>query len=94
MVASKLTKDLDRKVQVLALLGDASRIQIINLLVKQEKMSVTDIAGAIGGSIACTSHHLQLLKEAKLVVAEREGNTIFYKIVPDPFLKKIQEFIY
>ncbi len=59
--------------------GHANRLEILDLLANGEK-TVEQIAGQTAITVANASHHLQLLKNAKLVKARREGNFIFYTI--------------
>lgn len=59
--------------------GHANRLEILDLLANGEK-TVEQIAGQTAITVANASHHLQLLKNAKLVKARREGNFIFYTL--------------
>ena len=85
----QLTKELERQARVLALAGDPTRIRILRLLADRPKVKVTDIAKEVGMRIACVSHHLQLLKDNKLVENERDGTVIRYQLAKDPFVKKL-----
>ncbi|MBL7791362.1 MAG: metalloregulator ArsR/SmtB family transcription factor [Saprospiraceae bacterium] len=57
----------------------ANRLEILDLLANGEK-TVEQIAGQTAISVANASHHLQLLKNSKLVKTRREGNFIFYTL--------------
>lgn len=59
------------------LMGDATRLRII-LSCLDGPASVGDIAGRIGASPSLVSHHLRLLRAARLLRAERRGRQIFY----------------
>jgi DNA-binding transcriptional ArsR family regulator/rhodanese-related sulfurtransferase len=59
--------------------GNANRLEIIDLLANGEK-TVEQIAVQTAITVANASQHLQLLKNARLVKARREGNFIFYSI--------------
>lgn len=67
----------------LARLGQAlsspMRLEIVDWLCQRE-FSVEDLAITIDASIAITSHHLQLLKAANLVVARTEGQRRIYSL--------------
>ena len=89
----KLQKEIERKAKVFALLSDANRLRILQLLITKKTANVSDIAKEIHMSIACTSHHLQLLKDNQVLEAKREGINIFYSIADDPIIKKLQSFI-
>lgn len=59
------------------LMGDASRLRII-LTCLREPISVSDIADRLELSQSLVSHHLRLLRAARVVRPERRGRQIFY----------------
>ncbi len=61
------------------LLGDASRLSIV-LRCMQAPIAVTEIANQTNLSQSLVSHHLRLLKAARLVKAQRQGRQIFYQV--------------
>jgi rhodanese-related sulfurtransferase/DNA-binding transcriptional ArsR family regulator len=63
-------------------LCSAPRLEILDVLLQAER-TVEILAGEVGQSIANTSHHLQVLKRARLVESERRGQHIVYRIA-DP----------
>lgn len=60
-------------------LANPVRLEIIDLLA-QGPFSVEQIANNTGQSVANASQHLQILKSAKLVRIERDGNFINYSL--------------
>lgn len=63
-------------------LANPHRLELLDLLV-QAPRTVEDLAREAGMSVANTSQHLQRLKQARLVTAEREGPYVRYAIA-DP----------
>lgn len=61
------------------LLGDPSRLRILLSCLDGPK-SVTDIAEALDLSQSLVSHHLRLLRAARLVIGERRSKQVFYRI--------------
>ena len=59
--------------------SNPNRLEIIDLLANGEK-SVEQIAAQTAITIANASQHLQVLKNARLVSARREGNFIYYAL--------------
>lgn len=59
------------------LMGDATRLRII-LSCLAEPISVGAIAEQVDASPSLVSHHLRLLRAARLVRADRRGRQIFY----------------
>ncbi|WP_321800197.1 metalloregulator ArsR/SmtB family transcription factor [Caballeronia sp. J97] len=59
------------------LLGDPTRLRIVLACVEQ-KRAVGAIAELLGLSASLVSHHLRLLRAARIVRAERQGKQVFY----------------
>lgn len=68
-------------------LANPHRLELLDLLV-QAPRSVEQLAAASGMSIANASQHLQRLKRAALVTAERQGASIHYRIA-DPAVARL-----
>ncbi len=64
------------------LLGDPTRLRIV-IACLAGPVSVGDIAARVGASPSLASHHLRLLKAARLVAAERRGKQVFYAAADD-----------
>ncbi|HSC26762.1 MAG TPA: metalloregulator ArsR/SmtB family transcription factor [Vicinamibacterales bacterium] len=63
------------------LLGDEARLRILRLLAL-ERLNVTDLTGILGIAQSGVSRHLGLLKEAGLVVEQREGGYTYFRLAP------------
>ena len=72
----------------LNLLGDIVRLEIVIYLLTQES-SVNQLANHLNISQPLASHHLRLLKDARIVEASRYGKQIFYRLKDD----KIKSFL-
>lgn len=59
------------------LLGDPTRLRIV-LSCLDAPIAVGDIAASLDLSSSLVSHHLRLLRAARIVKAERKGKQIFY----------------
>ncbi|GAB5099327.1 hypothetical protein YK56LOC_50440 [Caballeronia sp. HLA56] len=59
------------------LLGDPTRLRIV-LACVAERRAVGAIAEGLGLSGSLVSHHLRLLRAARIVRAERQGKQVFY----------------
>ncbi|WP_134703451.1 autorepressor SdpR family transcription factor [Ammoniphilus sp. YIM 78166] len=60
-------------------LSDPTRREMINLL-KEKNMTAGDIAAHFNISKPSISHHLNILKQARLVIDERQGQHIVYSL--------------
>ena len=75
-------------------LNDPTRRGILELL-KDKDMTAGDIADQFSISKPSISHHLDLLRQAGLVVSVKEGQFMYYSInttVMDEMLKWIMQF--
>lgn len=59
------------------LLGDATRLRIV-MACLEAPIAVTDIAHKLELSSSLVSHHLRLLRAARILKAERQGKQVFY----------------
>jgi ArsR family transcriptional regulator len=65
--------------EMFRLLGDPSRLRIV-IETLEGPQSVGDIAASLGLSPSLVSHHLRLLRAARLLSPERRGKQIFYRL--------------
>jgi DNA-binding transcriptional ArsR family regulator len=75
-------------------LNDPTRRSILEML-KEKDMTAGEIADQFNISKPSISHHLDLLKQASLVVAVKEGQFMVYSInttVMDEMLKWMMQF--
>ncbi len=61
------------------LLGDEARLRLLRVLEK-DRFNVKELTGILGLAQSGVSRHLGLLKEADLVVEERDGAYSFYRL--------------
>ncbi|HMK05696.1 MAG TPA: autorepressor SdpR family transcription factor [Ferruginibacter sp.] len=75
-------------------LNDPTRRKILELLIAKD-MTAGEIVEQFNISGPSISHHLDLLKQARLVVAEKEGQFIYYSLnttVVDEIMKWFIQF--
>jgi len=78
MRESELSEDqVVELAEMFRLMGDPSRLKIIAACL-HAPISVSDIATKLGLSQPLVSHHLRLLRAARVLRAERRGKQIFY----------------
>lgn len=61
-------------------LGDGTRQRILEILLQNGETCVGDLVAAFDQSQPTISHHLTLLKNARLVTSRRAGKQVFYAI--------------
>ncbi|MBE9524114.1 MAG: winged helix-turn-helix transcriptional regulator [Chloroflexi bacterium] len=85
---------MDKKIRQLArekasfcsVFGSTQRILILWAIADGE-MSVSDIAKTTEASLQNTSQHLRLMKDKGVVNSRRDGQTIYYRIAENKYLK-------
>ena len=77
----------ERQAEICKLFGNACRILILWSLSERE-MPVGEIAEQVGTSLQNISQHLSLLKEHDIVIARREGQTIYYRIADSNWIRE------
>jgi ArsR family transcriptional regulator, lead/cadmium/zinc/bismuth-responsive transcriptional repressor len=68
---------IDQLADLFHLLGDPTRLRIVMACLARP-IAVGDIAAALELSSSLVSHHLRLLRAARIVKAERQGKQVFY----------------
>jgi len=75
-------------------LNDPTRRQILEML-QEKDLTAGEIAVKFKMSFPSVSHHLDLLKQAKLVTSVKEGQYVYYSLnttVVDEILKWLLQF--
>lgn len=73
------SQELSALAETFRLLGDPSRLKIL-LHCEDGPKSVTDISEALELSQSLVSHHLRLLRGARLVTRVRHSKQMFYEV--------------
>ena len=60
-------------------LSHPKRLEILNLL-RQDELSVSEMAGQMDVSLANASQHLAVLRDRGVVTTRREGVSVYYRI--------------
>lgn len=70
---------LQARANVLKAMAHPTRLFIIEELSRQE-WSVCDLTAQIGADVSTVSKHLAVLRQAGLVIDDKRGNQVFYKL--------------
>jgi DNA-binding transcriptional ArsR family regulator len=74
------------------LLGDPTRLKVV-LTCLEGPIAVGDIAAAIGASQSLVSHHLRLLRAARLVRGTRRNKQVFYEVEDDHIARMLTDML-
>ncbi len=64
----------------LSLAGNSVRLKIIFLLQEEEQLCPCDLSDILGMNISAISQHLRKLKDGKIIVSKKTGQTVFYSM--------------
>ncbi len=72
-------KTYNQRVSIIKAMAHPTRLLIIDELVKTEQC-VCELREIIGDDMSTVSKHLAVLKNARLIIDDKRGNQVFYKI--------------
>jgi DNA-binding transcriptional ArsR family regulator len=78
--------------EMFRLMGDASRLKIVLTCLRQPRC-VSDIATRTKLSASLVSHHLRLLRAARMLRAERQGKQVYYAAADDHVRCVIEDMV-
>ncbi|MEM7454312.1 MAG: metalloregulator ArsR/SmtB family transcription factor [Planctomycetota bacterium] len=78
--------------ECLKALAHPHRLQIVQLLLSGERLSVGQIAEHCGLNQPTTSDHLRLMQRCGFLGSERDGRTVYYSVT-EPHLEDIMNCI-
>ena len=76
-------RNADPDVALLSALADPVRLSIVRQLATASDVCACDFTECCPVSQPTISHHLKVLREAGVVVSERQGTNIIYSLSPD-----------
>jgi ArsR family transcriptional regulator, arsenate/arsenite/antimonite-responsive transcriptional repressor len=69
--------------RVLGALADPVRLRLLSLVASQVEICSCDLEGPLGKSQPTVSHHTKVLADAGLLVGEKRGRWMWWRIEPD-----------
>lgn len=84
---------IDDCLDLLRALSDKTRQQIIEIFAAKKEVCVSDIAKNFTLSRPTISHHLNLMKRAKLLSSRKAGKEVFY-FINKPYVTNLMEAIF
>jgi ArsR family transcriptional regulator len=76
-------RSADPDIMLLSALADPVRLSIVRQLAAASDVCACDFTECCTVSQPTISHHLKVLREAGVVVSERQGTNIVYSLSPD-----------
>lgn len=63
-----------------------TRLEILNVL-REEEMSVSNLAGRLQVAIGNLSQHLNMMKQRRVLVSRKDGNVVYYRLANSKMLR-------
>ena len=76
----KVQARFEARARIIKAMAHPTRLFIIEELAKEERC-VCDLTDMIGADISTVSKHLSVMKNAGIVVDEKRGSQVFYKLL-------------
>jgi len=85
LAAPMSERDAGELAHAFAALADPARLRLLSLLAAAEggEVCACDLVAPIGRSQPTVSHHLKVLTEAGLVVGDKRGRWVWYRVLPE-----------
>ncbi len=77
------TAETVRVTELFKLLGDPTRVRMLNALAKVGELCVRDLAAVVGAPETSVSHALRLLRTAGVVRSRPSGRMVYYSLDDD-----------
>jgi ArsR family transcriptional regulator len=66
-----------------AALADPVRLRLLSMIAATEEVCSCDLLGPLGKAQPTVSHHTKALAEAGLIVGEKRGRWVWWRVVPE-----------
>lgn len=88
-----ITGSKEKIAKLLRIAGNENRIKILCAVFEGEDLCVSELAKKLGGSMAVTSHHLQVMAKAGILKSVRHGKRICYVLPKTPIVSDLKGLI-
>lgn len=75
--------DADQLARAFGALADPVRLRLLSLVAAAEEVCSCELQEPLGKSQPTVSHHTKALADAGLIVGERRGRWVYWRIVPE-----------
>lgn len=69
--------------QIFAALSDPARLRMLSLIASEDEVCSCALEGPLGKSQPTISHHTRILAEAGLIVGEKRGRWMWWRVMPE-----------
>ncbi|TXD84484.1 winged helix-turn-helix transcriptional regulator [Subsaximicrobium wynnwilliamsii] len=79
----KMEGSFQKITKLLSLAGNDVRLKILFLLNKENELCPCDLADILKMSVPAVSQHIRKMKDAAIITARRDGQTLYYSLNED-----------
>jgi len=79
MLDERTKQRFQARARIVKAMAHATRLFLLNEMTKGERC-VCELTALVGADVSTVSKHLTVLREAGLVVSEKRGNQVFYRL--------------
>jgi ArsR family transcriptional regulator len=76
-------RDAEELARSFAVLADPVRLRVLSLIAASDEVCSCDLIGPIGRSQPTISHHTKALADAGLIVGDKRGRWVWWRVVPE-----------
>jgi ArsR family transcriptional regulator, arsenate/arsenite/antimonite-responsive transcriptional repressor len=69
--------------QIFSALSDPARLRMLSLIASEDEVCSCNLEEPLGKSQPTISHHTRILAEAGLIVGEKRGRWMWWRVVPE-----------
>ena len=69
--------------QIFSALGDPARLRMLSLIASEDEVCSCALEEPLGKSQPTISHHTRILAAAGLIVGEKRGRWVWWRVVPE-----------
>ena len=85
------TSTVEALAETFRVLGDPTRLRIVDALAAENELCVHEIAERVGISESAVSHQLRLMRTQRIVRGRREGRCVYYSLDDQHVLSLFQQ---
>jgi ArsR family transcriptional regulator len=83
VTGSLTVADAERLASGFAALADPVRLRLLSMIASATEVCSCDLQGPLGKSQPTVSHHTKTLSDAGLIVGEKRGRWVWWRVVPE-----------
>jgi DNA-binding transcriptional ArsR family regulator len=88
---TSLPPDWQPIARTLAAVGDEIRQRILLLFEPGEMLTIKQISEVMGLSRSAVVHHLNVLRQAEILSAQKKGKEVFFRVNPQPMIYAMEQ---